>query len=181
MDGFLILNVKLKYMQNAHAERIRNFKYAWRNCNAATLGFANAVPEGNLQTKPFEPRFKSFSWEFACITRTRVAYSLGLQTGKLSFAAEHGLQDKAELAKRSKANILDDVIQSSANILLEIGRIDSPERENMLTWLLQHERIHHGKLLLYCSNMKLKLPGSFVKTWGKENFSNAHSIKQARI
>lgn len=51
---------------------IQNLKNAWRNCNAATTGFAANVPERMWRTKPFEPRFKLFAWEFACLTRTRL-------------------------------------------------------------------------------------------------------------
>jgi len=60
--------------------------------------------------------------------------------------------------------------EASADLLKEVEKADAPEKVDLIVWLLQHERIHHGKLLLYSAQAGLKLPKSFVATWGKSNF-----------
>lgn len=61
---------------------IKNVREIWQNCHQATFEFAKNVPERDWFLKPFAPRFKSFSWEFACLTRTRMCYLKALKTDR---------------------------------------------------------------------------------------------------
>lgn len=149
---------------------IQNLKNNWRNCNNATTEFLQAISNEDLNKKPFDPRFKSFNWEFACLLRTRICYLEGLKTGKLSFADIEGLPDKNKIGEFSKTEMLDKFSELSNALLEEIDKLDTAEKVNMINWLLQHERIHHGKLTLYHSQSGHQLPESFKKTWGESNF-----------
>ena len=59
---------------------IQRLKNQWRNCNASTIGFALAIPQKDWNSRAFDKRFKTFSWEFACLARTRMCYVKGLKT-----------------------------------------------------------------------------------------------------
>jgi len=149
---------------------IQKLKNSWRNCNASTRGFAQVVPSENWHSKAFEPSFKSFSWEFACLARTRLCYIKGLETGKLDFSPQEDIPSKEALEEKSKSIILEFLNDSARTLLDKIENLESAKEVDFIVWLLQHERIHHGKLLLYVSKAKFKLPETFVKTWGESNF-----------
>lgn len=150
---------------------IQNLKNSWRNCNSATSDFVQSVPSDKWQDKPFNPRFKSFAWEFACLVRTRLCYLKALKTGKMDFFDDQAdIPNKEVIKSYSKKQIQDLISQTTNDFIDQIEKIDSAEKVNFITWLLQHERIHHGKLMLYCSNIGLELPKSFKKTWGESNF-----------
>jgi hypothetical protein len=150
---------------------IQDVKNAWRNCNSATIGFCQNVPPNKWFSKPFEPRFRSFAWEFACLTRTRYCYLKSLKANiPPLFSHQEDIPDKEVLTKMDKKEIINHLKQLSGKLLTEIEQLKSPDQINKIIWLLQHERIHHGKLMLYFSNAELKLPESFVKTWGEANF-----------
>lgn len=149
---------------------IQDFKNSWRNCNAASTDFAEKIPLEKWPIKPFDPRFKSFAWEFACIVRTRLCYLKGLKTGKLDFSDQEDILNKEILETYSKKEILELLSQLTNDFIIEIERINSSEGIKLINWILQHERIHHGKLILYFSQIGLEIPKSFKKTWGESNF-----------
>lgn len=148
---------------------IQDFKNAWKNANAATIGFAVNIPPSQWEVKPFNPRFKSFAWEFACLSRTRMCYLKGLKTGQLTFSHQGDIPDKEVFERMTKREILDNLRRLSRDILKEIEKVKS-ENAGMVVWLLQHERVHQGKLILYLSEANFKLPKSFIMTWGESNF-----------
>jgi len=152
---------------------IQDLKNTWRNVNQATIGFANSVPSANWSSRPFAPRFKAFAWEFACLTRTRMCYLKALRTGILKFSPQEDILDKQTLLNFPKNEIVTQLQKLAREILSEITKIDSPQSVKLIYWLFQHERLHHGKLILYHSQAGFKLPKSFVKTWGESNFIKA--------
>lgn len=149
---------------------IQDLKNAWRNCNCATIDFCQSVPSDKWLNKPFELRFRSFAWEFACLTRVRYCYLKALRTGVFLFNYQEDIPDKDILAKMNKQEVLMRLQNLSKELLLEIEKIKTNYQIQRVIWLLQHERIHQGKLMLYFSNADFKLPKSFVKTWGEANF-----------
>jgi len=148
----------------------QRLKDSWKDCNDATVGFADSVPEEQWHSKAFKPRFRSFSWEFVCLTRARLCYLKGLKTGKLLFSSQPDIPEKKSLEEEPRNEIIAMLKKASVDLLKEIEKVDTPEKVDLIVWLLQHERIHHGKLLLYCVMAGLRLPKSFVETWGESNF-----------
>ncbi|MBN1162528.1 hypothetical protein JXA34_02155 [Patescibacteria group bacterium] len=142
----------------------------WHNCNQATTEFAKAVPADRWSEKAFDPRFKSFSWEFSCLVRTRLCYLKAFQTGYLEFRHQEDIPDKDVVMSWDKNYILEKLEVTSIGIFKEIEVLDTPEKVDMATWLLEHERIHQGKLILYFAKTELLIPEEFKKTWGQENF-----------
>ncbi|MEK6846443.1 MAG: hypothetical protein AABY26_06805 [Nanoarchaeota archaeon] len=41
-----------------------------------------------------------------------------------------------------------------------------------MSWPLQHEQLHFGKLMLYCAQAEISLPISLKKMWGEESFDS---------
>jgi hypothetical protein len=158
------------YTRDMDSNLLQELKNAWRNTNIASYGFLSNIPFEKVEEKPFEIRFKSFSWEFACIIRTRLCYIEELKTGIPNFEDREGIPNKDVLMKESKTKMLELLSETSNNLLEEIEKIDDSHKVARIIWLLQHERIHHGKLMLYLSQSGFKLPESFIKTWGESNF-----------
>lgn len=148
----------------------QDLKNAWRNTNSATAGFLQSIPTDKLINKPFETRFKNYAWEFACLIRTRLCYLDELKTGVANFEDREGIPNKDDLAKEPKAKMLDLLSETSNKLLNELEKIESAEKVSRIIWLLQHERIHQGKLMLYHAKSGYEIPESFKKTWGESNF-----------
>jgi hypothetical protein len=136
---------------------VQKLKNQWRNCNSSTVSFANSIPTANWQDKPFDPRFKPYSWEFSCITRTRICYLKGIKTGILKFSESSDIPNKVELIGWEKRKVINKLNELSRNILVEVENIDSYENVSYIIWLFQHERIHHGKLILMLSQYGYKI------------------------
>lgn len=151
-------------------ELVQNLKNSWRNTNTATVSFATCVPQSMWQTKPFEKRFTTYSWEFACLARTRLCYLKGLKTGVLEFKPNADIPDKKAIAAWDKSAVLESLANTARDILQEIENVDTPKKAGFIISLLQHERIHHGKLILYFSTSEIEIPLTFKKTWGETNF-----------
>lgn len=149
---------------------LQDLKNSWRNCNAATSGFLASVPAELLSSRPFEPRFKSYAWEIACLIRTRLVYLDALIGNPLDFSERPGTPDKALLEREPKGELAERLSRTSNEVLACIEQLKTSAQVSLVVWLLQHERIHHGKLMLYLSQDRLPLPESFVQTWGESNF-----------
>lgn len=158
---------------NEHIDEklIQKLKSQWRNCNRGTIEFASSVGIKSWNQKSFKNRFSRFSWEFACITRTRYCYIDGLKNGKLTFSEREGIPNKSSVELLSKSEIINLLNLTAKEILKQIEDIDSIEKVDFMISLLNHERIHQGKLILLHSNSGLKISDSFRKTWGESNFS----------
>ena len=37
---------------------------------------------------------------------------------------------------------------------------------SIISWLMQHEQLHYGKLMIYLANLNIKRPKSFKSMWG---------------
>ena len=131
----------------------------------------------NISQKPFDNRFTSFAWEFACLIRSRLCYLDALKTGEFNFTDREGIPNKEELVKNSKSEMLNLLSTTSTALLSEIAQIGTQDKVATIIWLLQHERIHHGKLMLYFSKADLEIPDSFKKTWGETNFKKPATLK----
>lgn len=161
---------------------IQDLKNAWRNTNSATAGFLQSVPAENIKTKPFENRFTEYTWEFACLIRTRLCYIDELKTGIQNFSSRPEIPEKETLMTLQKSELLDKLSQTSNAIIEQIEKISlalekgegqgegASNKLGRIIWLLQHERLHQGKLLLYHAKSNYKIPASFKKTWGESNF-----------
>jgi hypothetical protein len=150
---------------------IQVYKNSWRNCNNATVAFATSTTLDLWNKKPFDKRFTTYSWEYACLLRTRMCYLTGLKTGKLTFSHQNDIPDKSEVEKYSKNEVIEGLKEYAKLILEQIEKINTTQQLDLVNWLLQHERIHQGKLVLYHSQLGIKIPDSFKKTWGESNFS----------
>jgi len=150
---------------------IQGLKNSWRNSNSSTIGFAKSVPTNKWKSKALENRFRSFAWEFACLARTRMCYLKALRTGELIFSHQEDIPDKSVLENEGKSEIVNILEKTAREVLKEIECLENEEKMGLIIWLLQHERVHHGKLMLYNSLANFKLPKTFVKTWGESNFS----------
>ena len=141
----------------------------WKEINKLTLDFLKSISDSKYHKKPFASRFKSFSWEFACILSTRKMYLLGIKQGKLD--GNTFCENDNELSKLSKSQIIKELIKTNKQVLslknktiIYFGK--KVRLNEILSRLMQHEQLHHGKLLLYFSKANIKIPKTFFEMWG---------------
>lgn len=149
---------------------IQDLKNGWRNTNNATTGFLQNIPTYKLNDKAFDQRFTTYAWEFACLIRTRLCYLDELKTGVQNFADRDDIPNKEEILNYSKAKMLDKLSETSNHLVDELETLCEYAKVGRIIWLLQHERIHQGKLILYHAKSGYEIPESFKKTWGESNF-----------
>lgn len=154
-------------MESTSIDTLRD---SWQNCNESTIGFAECVPDNVWHDRPFGKRFKSFSWEFACVLRTRMCYLKGFRTGKPVFSHQVDIPDKSLVENWNKMEVVSKLKSLDVEISKQIENISDQSGVGLMLWLMQHERLHQGKLILYCSQINLTLPKLFIVTWGENNF-----------
>lgn len=146
---------------------IDNLKFNWQDCHKTSLECAELVPKELWSTKPFDPRFKSFAWEFACLARTRLCYLKSMDTGRLNFSTQPDIPDRTVFVDSSKEEVIKHLNSAYKQLRSKIEQIEDADQVSFVAWLLQHERIHHGKLVLYLAQADLELPPTFAETWGR--------------
>jgi hypothetical protein len=156
---------------------LKNLIDNWNEVNQTTLDLLNSLPEQYYHSKPFQPRFKSFAWEFSCVFSTRVGYIKGLSEKVLDEKCFQ--EDDKKLEKLSKKEIIQKIKETNTKIIEiikdeKIKTIDywnkKSTKEITISWLMQHEQLHYGKLILYFSKLNLKIPKLLQEMWGKESF-----------
>lgn len=149
---------------------MKDFLSNWSQVNELTLDFLKKIPEEKFDKNPFGKRFKSFAWEFACILSTREGYLRGFGFGKLDgscFSQDRELSKKEFLKKLEETNekILRILGDKKIKGITYFG--DKTSKESVFSWLMQHEQMHYGKLVLYFAQAGISLPDSLVKMWGQ--------------
>lgn len=152
-----------------------DFLTSWRDINDITLELLKSCKD-KFYEKPFSPRFKSFSWEFSCLLTTRLGYVRGIKSGKLDGSCF--IEDDNEISKMSFEEFIDKLMDSWKvidNLIRDAsGKINYFGADTdilcVISWLLQHEQFHYGKLLLYFAKAEIELPRSFKAMWGEHNF-----------
>jgi uncharacterized damage-inducible protein DinB len=156
---------------------LKNLIDNWNEINQTTLELINSVPSEYYYIKPFKSRFKSFAWEFSCIFSTRIGYIRGLSEKILNEKCFQ--EDDKKLEKLSKEEMIQRIKETNIKFIEiikneKIKTIDywneKNTKESVISWLMQHEQLHYGKLILYFSKLNLKIPKSLQEMWGKESF-----------
>lgn len=142
----------------------------WQNCNGSTKAFLESIPVENYDSKPFTGRFKKFSWEFACIVRTRLCYIDAFRTSQLTFENRNEIKDK-DFYELLAVEEMQELLHKTGVELTQLLRDE--HSEELALWLMQHEALHQGKLLLYNAELGIQAPQRFKSTWGEDNFKRS--------
>lgn len=150
----------------------------WSEIQKVTSELLTSLPDEAYHTRPFEPRFKTFAWEFSCILTTRLGYIRGIRSGRIDGSCFTESDPEMEkLGKGEMVEMLEKAYRDIQSIIGDdlSGKIDyfgTPyDVSAVLYWLLQHEQLHYGKLIIYFSQAGIALPASLKEMWGKDNFS----------
>ena len=139
----------------------------WQDCNGSTKDFLSVLKQELYHNHPFEGRFKSYAWEFACILRTRLCYIEAFEKGSLDFSVHGSIKEKSFYEDLNVEEVKK-MIASTGVRITELLRI--PHSEELALWLCRHESMHHGKLILYFAHNNLPTPERVKHTWGESNF-----------
>jgi len=151
----------------------------WKECNEVTMSFLESVPEKIYPNKPFQPRFRPFSWEFACLLTTRQMYINGIKCGNLDGNSECVPEKEAEEYSKEKMKIelartdelIHEIIKGKEKTITFFGKKTSTPA--LMSWLMQHEQLHFGKLMIYAAQAGLDQPKELKKMWGEGSFSKS--------
>ncbi len=149
----------------------------WNALNEVTLDILKSIPENQYTARPFNHRFRSFAWEFACLVTTRQMYVNGFTIGKINTDSISESEESVQGLK--KEEVKEKLSESSKAIraIIRNKRIDTVDffgkktaKLSVISWLLQHEQLHFGKLVLYLAKAELLIPKSLQAMWGEGSF-----------
>ena len=149
----------------------------WKECNEVTMAFLGSIPKRIYHNKPFKPRLRSFSWEAACLLTTRQMYINGIKCGKLDGNSECAPEKEAEEYSKEKMKteldhtdkLIQEIIKGKESTVMYFGKETSTLA--LMSWLMQHEQLHFGKLMIYAAQAGIKQPTTLKKMWGETSFS----------
>ena len=149
----------------------------WNAVDAITLQFLDNIPESIFHSRSFADRFTSFAWEFTCIFTTREMYIDGFTTGRLDGNSKQS--DEKFIAGLTKLELkerLNDVGSKIRGIIVdkptEINYFGSNwSTRDVISYLLQHEQLHFGKLMLFCAQADIEVPTLLKDMWGMASFA----------
>lgn len=141
------------------------------------LDLFDAIPKRSYSQNPFG-RFRSFSWEFACIVSTRMMYINGLTKGVLDGSTPQGAGESAyeSMSKKEIRVLLDKTFKSLSAIITnpQITAItffrEPTDKSFVLSFLFQHEQLHLGKFMLYFAKAGFPQSKKLMAMWGKQSF-----------
>ena len=149
----------------------------WNAVDAITLQFLDNIPESIYHSRSFADRFTSFAWEFTCIFTTREMYIDGFVTGNLDGNSKQSDEKfitaltKSELKEKLKdiSFKIRDVIADGSKEINYFG--SSWKTGEVVSYLLQHEQLHFGKLMLYCAHADIEIPTFLKEMCGMASFA----------
>jgi hypothetical protein len=149
----------------------------WTACQRVTLGFLGEISASRYHLRPFGRRFRSFAWEFGCILTTRQMYVRGFESGRLDGQTAC---DSDEVVESLSVQEMENSLGETFKVVQTLVRAnhDRPiaffgqETDGVVvfSWLLQHEQLHYGKLMLYFAQAGLDLPSELKEMWGEQSF-----------
>lgn len=148
----------------------------WHQERALTYDLLRALPYAVMNFSP-HPDFGTFVRQIRHVADIQACYILGLETGKMDFAA----QRRQRALEQSKEH-LEAYLRDLDARLMEVVRGLTPERlTRPIMWegeqvtplrhlmrLLQHETLHHGIWAVYAKVVDLPLPASWKSSWALE-------------
>ena len=152
---------------------IDDFICNWDECNKVTIDILKSISDEIYYSKSFNTRFTSFSWEFACLVTTRQMYINGFLSKQINGNSESELMEIVE--KFSKKQMIKKLNETNKKIKKIIKDKDTnlveffenkTSKFSIISWLMQHEQLHYGKLMIYLANLNIKRPKSFKSMWG---------------
>ncbi|MBS3152812.1 hypothetical protein J4230_05380 [Candidatus Woesearchaeota archaeon] len=155
----------------------KDFLENWRWCNKITIEILKNTPNNVYFSKPFKNRFKSFAWEFACLLTTREMYINGFKNNNINKNTKATSNEEAE--KFSKEQIIKELEKTNKSIekIIKDNKIkeikffgNKTSKLSCISWLMQHEQLHFGKLMLYCAQLDIKQSNSLKIIWGESSF-----------
>ncbi|MBS3148995.1 hypothetical protein J4219_09040 [Candidatus Woesearchaeota archaeon] len=157
----------------------KQFLVNWQSCHKTTSDFLNSTSDSILRTKPFHSRFRSFAWEFACLVTTRQMYISGFMKGKIDETSACDSEKSIELSSQLTVKTLLEETNKQIGQIITNEKIRTvnfwgtkTDKLAVLSWLMQHEQLHYGKLILYLAQVNQKLPSSIKEMWGRSSFQN---------
>lgn len=146
---------------------------AWQSTRQLTYDFLHALPYAVMNFSP-HPEFGTLIRQIRHVADIQACYIAGIKSGKMDFQ----VQPRQRALEQSKEHVeaylrhLDEELISVLRALPDDQRarpIDwGSSRITLLqhlTWLLQHETLHHGMWVFYAKVADLPLPQSWRGAW----------------
>ena len=148
---------------------------SWKLFRNLTYDLLESLSEKDL-TKKVGKTMGSIGKQFRHLGDVQLCYNEALKTGKIDFGKyrrDYSIEG-SKLKLRQFLEEMDDEMYSliEKNNTVEINwgfaKISLIEH---LDFLIQHEILHHGELIVYIRSLELRFPKSWEELWGPLNVS----------
>lgn len=148
---------------------------SWQLCHKDTYELLSVLKDEHLSFVPKDKsEFQSLGYQFGCIISTQQAYTKMLKDRKYSNNYYFSKNKKKSIASTTK-NILKLLKTTDTALNQEINKLTDDDIFNwggvktpawrVISWLIEHERLHHGQLIIYFRLADIPLPNKFKKIW----------------
>lgn len=148
---------------------------AWSYTLSHRYELLGGLKDKDLEFTPTQSKkFKDLQYQFACIGLTQLSYAKMLREGR--FSSKYFSIFETELTKlRNKRELMAKLKEIDKEFKKEILKYSDKDTFlwedikipvwRIITFLQEHERLHHGQLISYFTLAGLKFPSQFKKDW----------------
>lgn len=145
----------------------------WQFVRSETLEILQSLSDEDLQFRPAGNTWQPLYYQFGCIIRTQLIYAEAARSGQMDFALFHASRFPAKADYQSVQSISSHLASSNKQWLdavsLNTGSVVWPDGTASIAQhiarLAEHERLHHGQLISYCTLAGFELPPEFKQNW----------------
>ena len=149
---------------------------AWQETREHTLILLRQLSDAQLIIPFPRPLFNSFGKQFQELGVIQEAYIDAIHQGKMDFSRMSVDLDEELVISKDKLHefltsldsqltgLLKDVQDPYQSIDWHLGD-DNPTLLEHIYWLVQHETLHHGQLVVYCYLLNIAPPEKLAKAW----------------
>ncbi len=148
---------------------------SWKLFRNLTYDLLNSLPEKMLE-KTVGKNMGSIGKQFRHLGDVQLCYNEAIKTLKIDFS-KYRRDYSIENSKIKLKQFLEEVnkemyelIEKNNNIEIDWG-FTKVSLIDQLSFLIQHEILHHGELIVYMRSLELRFPKTWEDMWGPLNVS----------
>ena len=147
----------------------------WKLFRNLTYDLLESLPEKMLK-ETVDKNMGSIGKQFRHIGDVQLCYNEAIKTGKINFSKyrrDYSIENSKIKLKQFLEEMdeeMDLLIEKNNNIQIDWGFAKVSLIEH-LNFLIQHEILHHGELIVYIRSLELRFPKSWEDLWGHLNVS----------
>jgi len=169
----MLKSLKLRLILNFVNFELEDILESWKLHRNLTYDMLEFVPDEMLK-ETVGKNMGSIGKQFRHIGDVQLCYIEAIRTGKIDFSKyrrDYSIESSKEKLKQSLKeldNEMSRLLKTKKELQVDWGFMRVSLARH-LNFLIQHEILHHGELIVYIRSLGLKFPKSWEDVWGPLN------------